>query len=186
MHALLSLALCLSGSQRPAQWAVPLTLSGAGNLHKVNDSLYRSEQPTTLGMRHLADSLGIRTVINLRARHSDRSKVKGTALNLREIEIDTWDIDDKEVVRALRVIRWEHKGPYLVHCLHGADRTGTVNALYRMVFQGWSREAAVREMVEGGYHFHALWKNILKYLETVDVARIKAAVEVPPKVSAKP
>lgn len=180
MHALLILALSLAGSSRPAQWATPLTLKGADNLHKVNDSLYRSEQPTALGMRNLADSLGIRTVINLRAFHSDRKKIKGTRLNLREIEIDTWDIDDKEIVRALRVIRWEGKGPYLVHCLHGADRTGTVNAMYRMVFQGWSREEAIREMTQGGYRFHSVWKNILKYLKTVDVAAIKAAVEAPP------
>lgn len=180
MHALLALALCLPGSPRPAQWAMPLTLKGADNLHKVNDSLYRSEQPTALGMRNLADSLGIRTVINLRAFHSDKKKIKGTRLNLREIEIDTWALDDKEVIRALRVIRWEGKGPYLVHCLHGADRTGTVNAMYRMVFQGWSREEAIREMTHGGYRFHAVWKNILKYLKTVDIAAVKAAVEAPP------
>ena len=180
MNALLCLFLSLSGSERPTTWATPIALAGVGNLHKVTDSLYRCEQPTSVGMRNLADSLGIRTVINLRAFHSDKKKIKGTRLNLHEIEINTWDIDDKEVIRALRVIRWEGKGPYLIHCLHGADRTGTLNAMYRMVFQGWSREEAIREMTQGGYNFHALWKNILKYLNTVDVARIKAAVEVPP------
>jgi len=176
----LTLAAALSSVERPDSWAQPVALSGAGNLHKVNDSLYRSEQPTETGMHHLADSLGIRTVINLRAFHSDKPRIKGTRLALHELDINTWSIKDADVIRALRIVRWSHQGPYLVHCQHGADRTGTVNAVYRMVFQNWSREEAIREMTEGGYHFHSMWKNILAYMRKVDADAIRKAVETPP------
>ena len=47
-------------------------------------------------------------------------------------------------------------GPVLVHCLHGSDRTGTIVAMYRIVEQGWTREAAIAEMTGGGYGYHAV------------------------------
>lgn len=180
MIAMLFAMLHLAASPRPPTWAEPISLPGVGNLHRVDASLYRSEQPTRDGMRKAADSLGIRTIINLRKYHSDRSRVLGTPLELHELDVKTWAIRDEDVVAALRIVRWNGNGPFLVHCQHGADRTGTVIALYRMVFQGWSRKDAVREMVDGGYGFHPVWKNILRYLESVDVAKIKAAVESPP------
>ena len=34
---------------RPGKWAVPVTLAGVPNLHKVSDKLYRSAQPTAGG-----------------------------------------------------------------------------------------------------------------------------------------
>jgi protein tyrosine/serine phosphatase len=181
ISALVLALVAVATPARPPEWAVPLKLKGAGNLNKVNDSLYRCQQPTREGMRNLADSLRIRTIINLRAFHSDRKLVAGTGMELHELDIKTWKIDDDDVIAALRIIRWSGKGPYLVHCLHGADRTGTVNAMYRMVFQGWTREQALKEMVDGGYGFHSMWKNILDYLAKVDVEKIRAAVEAPPK-----
>lgn len=44
-----------------------------------------------------------------------------------------------------------------IHCLHGKDRTGYLIAALRMS-QGWSYEAAVKEMFENGFHkFPYLW-----------------------------
>ena len=37
---------------RPEKWAVPMTLAGVPNLHKVADGLYRSAQPTAEGMMY--------------------------------------------------------------------------------------------------------------------------------------
>ena len=67
-------------------------------------------------------------------------------------------------------------GPYLIHCQHGADRTGTMVAMYRMVIQGWPKDKAIDELVNGGYGFHPVWQNILAYLQEVDVEKIKAEV----------
>ncbi len=164
---------------RPAEWATPITLQGVGNLHQVNESLFRSQQPTREGFRNLSQELGIRTVINLRSFHSDRRKIQNTPLQLIEVEVNTWNIRDEDIIEVLLVLRWSNQGPFLVHCLHGADRTGTVNALYRVIVQGWSREQALKEMIDGGYGFHSIWKNILDYLENVDIAKIENTVETP-------
>jgi hypothetical protein len=55
---------------RPSNWAQPVKLDGAPNLHKVTDKLYRSAQPSAEGMKNLKN-LGIKTIINLRAFHSE-------------------------------------------------------------------------------------------------------------------
>jgi len=65
----------------------------------------------------------------------------------------------------------------LVHCLHGADRTGTMCAVYRMVVEGWSKEDAIKELTEGGYGFHEVWENMKKWLDTVNVEELRLAVE---------
>ena len=59
---------CVAKAARPGKWAVPMTLAGVPNLHKVSDGLYRSAQPTAEGMTNLV-ALGIKTVVNLRDNH---------------------------------------------------------------------------------------------------------------------
>jgi protein tyrosine phosphatase (PTP) superfamily phosphohydrolase (DUF442 family) len=41
--------------------------------------------------------------------------------------------------------------PVLIHCKAGLHRTGVLTALWRMEYQGWSREAAFREMKAHGF-----------------------------------
>jgi len=164
-----------AGSERPAQWAVPITMAGVGNLHKINEGLYRSEQPTREGMKNL-EKMGIKTVINLRALHSDSNEISGTTLLNDALSVKTWHIEDEDVIRVLRTIQKKENGPFLIHCLHGADRTGVMSALYRIVVQGWTKEDALKEMVDGGYGFHPVWTNIITYVKNVDVEKIKHAV----------
>ena len=35
--------------------------------------------------------------------------------------------------------------PGLVHCMHGADRTGTLRAPYRIAVQGWSKDDPIKD-----------------------------------------
>jgi protein tyrosine/serine phosphatase len=157
---------------RPSEWAVPLQLPGVRNLFKISDNLYRSEQPSKQGMRNLG-KLGIKAIVNLRAFHSDSDELKGAGLLNEELSVKTWHIEDKDVVRVLRIIGQKENGPFLIHCQHGADRTGVMSALYRIVEQGWSKDEAIKEMVYGGYGFHAMWSNIIRYVENVDIEKIK-------------
>ncbi len=150
-------------------------MAGVGNLHKINEGLYRSAQPTREGMKNL-EKMGIKTVINLRAFHSDSNEIRGTTLLNDALSVKTWHIEDEDVIRVLRTIRKKENGPFLIHCLHGADRTGVMSALYRIVVQGWTKEDALKEMVDGGYGFHPVWTNIITYVKNVDVERIKHAV----------
>jgi len=161
---------------RPAQWAEPITLEGVPNLHRLTPTLYRSEQPTALGMKNL-EKLGIRTVINLRAFNSDTQELLGTSLRAVHVPVHTWHLETEDVVAVLRELRQPENGPFLIHCQHGADRTGVMSAMYRMVEQHWSAEDALAELVDGGYGYHSIWRNIKRYVRSADVDGLRSAVD---------
>ena len=163
---------------RDPRWAVPITLEGVPNLHRISESLYRSEQPTALGMKNL-EKLGIRTVINLRFFNNDKKEVEGTSLRTERVKILTWDIDDEHVVDVMRLLRNPDNGPYLIHCQHGADRTGLMSAMYRILEQGWSVDDALAELTGGGYGYHSIWSNILEYVRSADIEKLRAAIGAP-------
>jgi protein tyrosine/serine phosphatase len=156
------------GSVREPDWAEPLPEAGIHNLHRITPTLYRSAQPGVEGVAALR-ALGVKTVVSLRAFNADDLVFRNAGLRLVRVPINTWHIRDRHVLRALAEIRAaERDGPVLLHCLHGADRTGVVSALYRMAVQGWDKDRARREMFHGGFGYHTLWRNIPAYLERVD------------------
>ena len=184
LHAvLLTLALrlaaapagALSSPPRPPDWATPLPL--VSNLHQVTPVLYRSARLDSADVAQL-QALGVKTVISLRSFHSDTQVLEGSGIRAVRIPINTWAIRDQHVIATMRSIRAaEQDGPVLLHCLHGADRTGMMAAMYRMLYQGWPREKAIDELKNGGYGYHAVWKNIESYLKRVDVAALRAQIE---------
>lgn len=159
-------------SKRPSQWAQPVKLEGVPNLHRINDGLYRSAQPSALGMKKLK-ALGMETVVNLRSFHSDRDEIGDLGLAYEHIYMKAWHPEEKEAVRFLQIVTNPRRTPVLFHCQHGADRTGTMCALYRVAIQGWSKEAAIREMTQGGYGFHGIWQNLIDWIYELDIDRIK-------------
>jgi protein tyrosine phosphatase (PTP) superfamily phosphohydrolase (DUF442 family) len=162
-------------TNRPAQWAQPVTLDGVPNFHKVSDGLYRSAQPTAQGMVNLK-RLGVRTVVNLRSFNSDTDELGTTGLGHERIYMKAWHPERKEVVQFLRIATDTNRLPVLVHCQHGADRTGTMCALYRVVVQGWTKEDALREMRDGGFGFHEVWKNLPDWIDALDIPTIKKEI----------
>ena len=165
-----------AAAARPAQWAEPIEMEGVSNLHRISPTLYRSEQPTALGMQNL-EKLGIRTVINLRAFNDDEDEVEGTSLRIERVKILTWRIDDKHVIEVMRMLKQTENGPFLIHCQHGADRTGLMSAMYRILEEGWAPEDALKELVDGGYGYHSMWKNIVRYVRSVDATKLRQAIE---------
>jgi protein tyrosine/serine phosphatase len=163
---------------RNQEWALPVMLEGVPNLHKITDNIYRSAQPETEGLKNLA-KLKIRTVINLRGFHDDKDEAKGTAIRLIDVPINTWDIDDDQVIQVMKELSKPENGPFLIHCKHGADRTGLMSAMYRIIYQGWSKERALDEMRKGGYGYHAVWANIITYIEKADIEKLKKAIQEP-------
>ena len=148
---------------RPTKWAKPIMLAGVPNLHKVSDNLYRSAQPTAEGMANL-EKLGIKTIINLRDNHSDSDEIGDLPLKARRIEIFTANMKDKYVEEFLSILDDPNAVPVLVHCQHGADRTGTLCAMYRILRQGWTPDDAIDEMKNGGYNYHSVWSNIPRFI----------------------
>ncbi len=159
-------------ANRPLRWAKPMERRGVPNLHKVSDELYRSAQPSTEGMINLK-AMGIETIVSLRSFHSDRIEIGNTGLAYEHIHMKAWHPEKKEAVRFLRIVTNQKSTPVLVHCQHGADRTGAVSALYRIAVQGWSTEEALKEMTQGGFGFHGIWNNLIRWINELDIEAIK-------------
>ena len=82
---------------------------------------------------------------------------------------------DTEIINSLRMIKNAPK-PILVHCRYGADRTGVVLAMYRIIFEGWTKEKALDELENGNYGFHTNFENIPAYIKNADISTIKKLV----------
>ena len=162
----------ISIENRPLQWAQPIHVKGVPNLHKVSDSLYRSAQPSAEGMANLK-TIGIETIVNLRSFHSDKDEIGNLGLAYEHIYMKTWHPEEEDAVRFLQIVTNPKRAPVLVHCQHGADRTGIMCALYRVAVQNWKKKEALREMTQGGFGFHKIWKNLPSWFEDLDIEAIK-------------
>lgn len=170
------------GGPRPRKWAVPLRVPGFENLHRVTGNLYRSAQPSAAGFAALAaqpillkGDRPVKTVLSLRAFNDDGPLTPAhPPFRLEQIRFKTWHPEDEDVVKFLRIATSPDLRPVLVHCQHGSDRTGTMVAIYRIAVQGWSKDQALDEMVNGGFGFHPMWENLRRYIRRLDVAAVKA------------
>lgn len=161
-----------TGHQEMSGWASPVNLAGVPNLYKVSDDLYRSAQPSALGMNNLKQ-MGIETVVNLRSFHTDRDEIGDTGLGYEHIYMKAWHPERKEAVRFLQIVTDPKRTPVLVHCQHGADRTGVMCAIYRVAIHGWTKEAAILEMTHGDFNFHEIWQNLQEWIQELDIQSIK-------------
>jgi hypothetical protein len=48
-----------------------------------------------------------------------------------------------------------------------------MSAMYRILEQGWTKDEAIKEMVDSGYGFHPIWSNIIKHIGKIDVKKIR-------------
>lgn len=162
------------------RWAK--SLHDLANLFKVDDRLYRSEQleadEAVLLTKHKIDA-----VINLRffdrndneQRFSDLPELK--QVDFYNCPLMTWYVTPERIANILWQIRsLQSQGKsVLVHCYHGADRTGIIIAMYRIVIQGWSIAYAKEEMTQGNFGYHAIWRNLENMLNAEEVEEVRAA-----------
>jgi len=161
--------------QRPPHWSKPISDNPVNLLHQVDDKLYRSALPNKEAVSQLK-ALGIVSVVNFYQK-SDKSWI-GTA-DLQEIHLPmrTRWFDDEDALDALRAVRKaQEKGAVLIHCKHGQNRTGLVAALYRMMYQDWSKEEALAEMRSFGGSKKRM-ERAEEYLQDLDVSELKAALD---------
>lgn len=152
-------------------------IPGIPNFAKVSDELYRGGQPTREGFRQLR-RMGIKTVVNLRETGTDRLGLRGTGMRYVHLRVNPNKPTDEEVAAFLKVLEEGENLPVFVHCKMGADRTGTLVAIYRVMYQGWPMEEAVKEFPRFG--FHDVWAGLLDYLDQFDPERIEAVLEARP------
>jgi protein tyrosine/serine phosphatase len=165
---------------RPAAWAVAIEKESLPNLHKVSDALYRGAQPEDEGYKTLVE-MGVKSLVNLRSLHSGRDEAKEAKIKYNRIVFNPFHPEDEDLVEFLKIMANPKNHPVFVHCKHGADRTGMMVAFYRIVIQGWTKEDAIKEMKEGGFGFHSVWKNLIGFIQKADIEKLKEAAGIEKK-----
>ncbi len=126
------------------------------NFHQVTDWLYRGAQPRGKAFARLKE-MQIKTVITLRWRKGpiarERAIVEKLGIKFYSLRLNYWTLPNRhDVDRFLEIVDDPNNYPVFVHCFHGADRTGVLIAMFRIMRCGWTIEEAYVEMVKCGYH----------------------------------
>ncbi len=165
-------------TNRPATWAQKIALAGVPNCYQVSTNLYRGAQPTADGMARL-QALGVRFVVSLRMLRSDRHELRGSALKNLNLGMVPWHPNAADVVKFLKTATDTNNLPLFIHCHYGADRTGLMCAMYRVVVCDWTKQEAIAEMRNGGFNFNPAWKGLVAFIENSDIADLKRRAGLP-------
>jgi protein tyrosine/serine phosphatase len=158
---------------RPANWAQPLDTRI--NLYRMTPDLYRSALPAAQDWPQL-QALGITTVINF-YQHGDDQWLVDPRVQQVHLPLRTDRIDDTDVIEVLRSIRQaQSRGTVLIHCKHGQNRTGLIAALYRVIYQDWSKQQALAEMRGGGFGGEDRMGDAERYLSDANIPALRSAL----------
>lgn len=163
---------------RPENWGQ--VLKKEQNFYQISSFVYRSEQPNDELIPELK-KYKIDTVVNLRSRNPDPQVFAQEKFSLLHVPIHTWAIDRNDLLEVMRHIQTAQRAnqKILIHCYHGSDRTGASIAMYRIIFENWSTEDALKEMKHGGYGFHPIWINIEKNFTPENIKWIREQLTNP-------
>ena len=180
---LVSPSVFADAPSRPTNWATAVAgVDGLGNLFQVSPELYRSRQPSTGALKNILaqhpfveGSAPIHTIVELLAIRDVDGQVLGDASPVQHewLKFNPFHPVDSDVLTFLRIVTDKASQPVLVHCAQGSDRTGMMVAIYRIVVQGWSKDDALKEMVDGGYGFHGVFQDLVRYVRNLDVDALK-------------
>ncbi len=153
-----------SPASQPA-FGQKLHLAGVHNAGKIKEFLYRGGQPKEQGVSELK-KLGITTIVDLRGEDPEktaweRNLAESLGMRFVHIPVSGWSPPTNEqIVQFLSLFRNNPEQKFFVHCRFGDDRTGVFVATYRMAFQNWSAEQAMKEMYFFG--FNGFWHPAMK------------------------
>ena len=141
-------------------------------LYRVDDNVYRGQQPTREEIPNLAKS-GIRTVLDLRGvlDHKGWEKQAVEAAGMRYIRIGMSGLfapSDRQIDKILAVLNNPTLGPVFLHCRRGADRSGVVIACYRITHDHWTNAQAMEEARQQGFsRFEVLMERYIRHFKAV-------------------
>lgn len=146
-------------------------------LYKLNDSVFRSEQPSKKDFEAL-ETMGLKTIVNFRRNKRDDKKARKTQLNLEHYPLRTKELTEDQILTALQLIQSSEK-PVLLHCWHGSDRTGAISAAYRIIFEDWDKEEAIKELRKEEFGYHENWyPNVVDLLRDLNIVKMKKELDL--------
>jgi len=152
--------------------------------------ILRGAAPSDQGIERLSRQ-GVKTVVDLRlnGESSDHEQVLVDRLGMKyvHIPIGLHQPTVTQIVTFLRVVNDQSNQPVFVHCRFGADRTGMLIGIYRILVQHWSYGRVYSEMRE--HHFKPWLAGMKKTVELVamsDVAQqsLRRLMTIPDEKSA--
>ncbi|PZM80904.1 MAG: hypothetical protein DKT66_16845 [Candidatus Melainabacteria bacterium] len=124
------------------------------NFEQVSPALMRGGAPSAQALKELK-AAGVKTIVNLRGEGGASKKEER---NAKEIGLDYYNIPMgytepslAKVSSVLDIMRDPAKQPVYLHCMHGADRTGMMVGINRILSDGWQFDKVYSEM--RGHHF---------------------------------
>jgi len=148
----------LTAGSAGAYWGV---IQYDGNFHAVEEgALYRSAQLNKDELQRAVREHGIRAILNLRGAHSGEAWYDDEIAVANALGVAHYDyglsahrfVSNNQIIDLLGIMRGAPK-PLLVHCKSGADRSGLVAALYRLVIEGKSATEADAQLTIVYGHF---------------------------------
>jgi protein tyrosine/serine phosphatase len=124
------------------------------NFGRVNDHIYRGEQPKGDDYRELV-ALGVKTIVDLRGDNERDAQASAERAGLRYINLPLAPkrYPQADVAqRFLAIVNDQANWPVYVHCAGGRHRTGALLAVYHMEMDGWDIGRAYQEMKDYDYY----------------------------------
>lgn len=131
------------------------------NFARVNANFYRGAQPTEAGINELA-RMGVKTIINLRGEDKNALREKEWArkagIKFIAVDLSNWlKPKTADIEQIIKEIEQPENQPVFVHCQRGADRTGTVVAVYRISRDNYTAKQANDEAKQFGFGWWQFW-----------------------------
>jgi protein tyrosine/serine phosphatase len=143
-----------------------MTVRGIKDFGKVDEYLYRGAQPKPEGIGELK-KLGIDSIVDLRGeRHGlmEKERAHAESLGMRFVSIPGtgWTVPrDEQIAQFFALVSERPQRKIFIHCWFGGDRDGMFVAAYRIAFDGWAPEEAIREMK--AYHYKEILHPNMKW-----------------------
>ena len=140
-----------------AAFGQKITVRGVHNAGKINDHLYRGAQPDVIGLSELKN-LGVNTIVDLRRESTstlNEEKARATTLGVRFVSIPLGGFSNptsEQLAQFFSLLREDPQPTIFVHCQFGEDRAGVFIAAYRIAFEHWSSDQAMKEMLHFGFN----------------------------------
>jgi tyrosine-protein phosphatase SIW14 len=150
-------------------FAEKISLPGVRDFGKVSNFLYRGGQPKGDALEELR-RLHIDTIVDLRGELPglvENERDRAVSLRMRFINLpgSGWATpSDKDIAQFFDLLLERPRRTIFIHCWLGGDRSGMFIAAYRIAFDGWSPQQAIREM--RAFHYLHFWHpNMARWVE---------------------